>query len=53
MLSEMPGVPRAAPATPLLSVGEAALFGGWQPKLHCGWVIELEAEPGLSWVAFI
>jgi len=40
-------------ARPLLSIDETAQFAALRSTLPKGWVVELQAEAGMAWVAFI
>ena len=43
----------AARANELLSSDEASEFGALKDTLPAGWVVELQPDPGLAWVAVV
>ena len=43
----------AAAARPLLSSDEASEFEALRTALPEGWVVELQSDPGMAWVAFV
>ena len=47
------GLPSAVSAGPLLSRDEAARFGALRDTLPEGWVVELQVDAGMAWVAFV
>ncbi len=53
MRSENNVVPDAAPASLLISEGDATLFEGLKDNLPAGWVVDFEANAGMAWVAFV
>ncbi len=53
MLTENTSVPRASFATPLLSKGEACQFETLQDNLPEGWMLEVQADVAMAWVAFV
>ena len=53
LLAETIGLHSAIPADPLLSRDEAARFGALRDTLPKGWVVELQADAGMAWAAFI
>ena len=53
MLAETTDVPSAASPDLLLSSDEASHFSALKRILPDGWVVELQADPGMAWAAFV
>ena len=53
MLTENTDVPGVASTDLLLSSDEASQFGALERILPNGWVIELQADPGMAWAAIV
>ena len=53
MLTEDADVRGVASTELLLSSDEVAQFGAFKRTLPDGWVVELQADPGMAWAAFV
>ncbi len=53
MLIERSSRSGIAQSSPLLLRGEAFHFETLRNNLPCGWVIELAADAGMAWIAFV
>jgi len=53
MLTENAGMPGAATVRPSLSSDEASQLRALRDALPGGWVVALQAESGMAWLAFV